>query len=397
MEQKENDKRRSEEDEVEQRAQNAKEERENQARQSEVGIQRAGHKELKENDENDEKQRGERMAAQQGMGAKDESENEAAHRRESDEPDWRDREQRKQLEEDREGGVAEQRLREETEKKIKEEEREGVELFEQEELEPRQIQEEQEREAVKLREQEDLEPRQIKEELERQAVELHEQEEVLHARRTKEEQEREAMEVHEQEVLEARRPKEERDREAVDIWEKEPQAGQQQEAETPKGEPNEAEPTVVVRDKMEVTVDHGDSFDDQYREEEEEAIDGDSDEGLPAFPVHTEYDHERNRAWNFEVMADYLYDVLEYYAVHAKTSVDTTLDQIIAHRLSNSRATNPYNVYLAMRREDPNEQDRLRALGIPTKGTFATNLLCSTTSLICLPRSRKWSCCLCVI
>jgi hypothetical protein len=102
--------------------------------------------------------------------------------------------------------------------------------------------------------------------------------------------------------------------------------------------------------------------DENDREEELE------DDALPDFPIPKGYNHHQTRELNFNAMAFYIYDVLHYYAAHSRTSLDTVLDRIIAHRLSNSRSTNPYNTYLAMRREDASEQQRLRALGIPTKG-----------------------------
>ena len=108
-------------------------------------------------------------------------------------------------------------------------------------------------------------------------------------------------------------------------------------------------------------------------EEGEEPMTCDEDELFPDFPIHEEYDHNQSQEANFNTMSIFIYNVLTYYAAHSRTSVDTVLDRIIAHRLSNSRATNPYNMYLAMRREDPGEKERLRALGISTEGMFFMN------------------------
>jgi hypothetical protein len=127
-------------------------------------------------------------------------------------------------------------------------------------------------------------------------------------------------------------------------------------------------------DDMDVPQDDPNSFSDH----DGEILNGE-DEDLPELPSQPPYDHRRTRDSNFETMADFVYDFLEYYAVHSRTSIDTALDCIIAHRLSNSRATNPYNVYLSLRREDPDEQERLRALGIPTKGRLLMNVLLFTS------------------
>jgi hypothetical protein len=144
-----------------------------------------------------------------------------------------------------------------------------------------------------------------------------------------------------------------------------------EEANSKEGTPGELqEAEAQERHGMESTLDPLDPYDGQ----DDEGAQMVTDENMlpPEFP---EYDHQRTRDSNFESMTDYMYDVLEYFAAHSKTSMDTAMDQFIAHRLSNSRATNPYNMYLAMRREDPREQERLRALGIPTKGAFIMGLL----------------------
>jgi hypothetical protein len=127
------------------------------------------------------------------------------------------------------------------------------------------------------------------------------------------------------------------------------------------------------------THDGPNAFGDQ--DDDEEQIVDQEDEDLPDPPQQPLYDHRRTRGSNLETMADFVDDFQEYYAVHSRTSIDMALDCIIAHRLSNSRATNPYNVYLSLRWEDPDEQERLRALGIPTKGGLLMNLL-RFTSLI---------------
>jgi hypothetical protein len=108
------------------------------------------------------------------------------------------------------------------------------------------------------------------------------------------------------------------------------------------------------------------------KDETIEPLDSEHEDGgpLPDLPELPDHSPEWSCEETLFHMENFMWDYMEFAAGQARVSLDTALDRFMAHRLSKSRSDNAWNTYLAMRREDTVERERLTALGIPWNGEF---------------------------